>query len=70
MLHNEDPLSRKVRERAYLLADTGLHDSWRSIDNSLISEGWPNSRAVLRSEYVRRAIDRRCAMARRGATAH
>ena len=66
MLHNEDPRSRTVRERAYRLADSGLHDSWRSVDRTLIGEGWPNSRAVLGSEYVRRTIDRRCEIARHG----
>jgi hypothetical protein len=64
MLHKEDDRTRRVRERAYLLADSGLHDGWRSIERNLIAEGWPNTRAVLESEFLRRSIDNRCASAR------
>ena len=66
MLHKEDDRSRRVRERAYMLADSGLHDSWRSVERTLIAEGWPNSRSVLESEFMRRSLDSRCASAREG----
>ncbi len=65
MLYKEDERSRRIRERAYLLADSGLHYGWRSIERTLAGEGWPNCRAVLESEFVRRAIDSRCAAATR-----
>ena len=64
MLHKEDDRTRRVRERAYLLADSGLHDGWRSIERSLIAEGWPNTSSALESEFLRRSIDSRCASAR------
>lgn len=70
MLHTDDPRSRTIRERAYKLADAGLYDGWRSIERALIGEGWPNSRAVLSSEFVRRALDDRCAAARSAETSH
>jgi hypothetical protein len=64
MLPKDDIRSRRIRERAYLLADSGLHDGWRSIERTLMGEGWPNCRSVLESEFVRRSIDSRCAHAR------
>jgi len=70
MLHTDDHRSRTIRERAYKLADTGLYDGWRSIETALIGEGWPNSRSVLASEFVRRTLDDRCAAAKRIETAH
>lgn len=70
MLHRDDHRSRTIRERAYTLADTGLYDSWRTIEAALIGEGWPDSRNVLGSEFVRRSLDNRCAEARRIETSH
>lgn len=64
MLHWEDERCRRVRDRAYALADSGLHDGWRSVERTLVGEGWPNCRSVMESEYVRRSIDSRCAEAR------
>jgi hypothetical protein len=64
MLHKEDDSIRQIRERAYLLADSGIHDGWRSVESALIGEGWPNIRSVLESEFLRRSIDDRCASAR------
>ena len=64
MLRMEDRRSQRVRERAYRLAESGLHQSWRSVAETLIGEGWPDSQRVMASEYVRRSIDSRCAAAR------
>lgn len=65
MLHQDDDRSRRIRERAYFLADSGFHEGWRSVERTLVGEGWPNCRPVLEAEFVRRAIDDRCAAARR-----
>jgi len=65
MLYREDERCRRVRDRAYALAESGLHDGWRSIERTLVGEGWPNCRSVFESEFVRRSIDSRCAEARR-----
>lgn len=66
MLYKDDLYSRKLRDRAYKLADTGRFDGWRKIEHAMIGEGWLNIHAVLGAPYVRLALDDRCATARRG----
>lgn len=68
MLYHGDSYSQKLRERAYLLADTGKFNGWRYIEKALISEGWENSHVVLGSSFMRLALDERCATAREAQT--
>jgi hypothetical protein len=45
MLHKEDDSIRQIRERAYLLADSGIHDGWRSVESALIDDRCTSARA-------------------------
>lgn len=68
MLYKDDKYSRKLRERAYMLADSGQFDGWRYVEKALIGEGWENSHIVLGSSFMRMALDERCAAAREATT--
>lgn len=64
VLYKDNQFARQLRERAYRLAGTGHYDGWREIGSALISEGWPNSRMVMESAFLRLSLDERCAAAR------
>mgnify|MGYP003580253494 CR=1 FL=1 len=60
MLNNDNRYSRQLRDRAFKLADSGLFDGWRSIENAMVGEGWLNCHKVLESDYLRLSLDDHC----------
>ncbi len=60
----ENPGERAAREQAYRLADSGRFGGWRAVREAMIGAGWPNAGSALSEEYVRLAVDERCAAAK------
>ncbi|HEY9580211.1 MAG TPA: hypothetical protein VIR65_10160 [Rhizorhapis sp.] len=53
-----------VRERAFMLADSGRFDTAFEIERVLIAEGWPNAGRAMTGEIFRQAIHDRCTEAK------
>lgn len=64
ILAADDARARSIRERAYILADTGRFEGWRQVSLAMAGEGWTGSREVLDRDFMRMALNERCAAAR------
>lgn len=66
MNHLDNRGFQAIRDRAYILAETGRFDNANAVQQALVAEGWPNAAQALKSEFARKAIGERC----RAAQAH
>lgn len=58
---------RALRERAFVLAESGRFDTAHEVERALIGEGWPNAGKIMHREYMVQAVDEKCRTARESA---
>ena len=64
VMNADDRGMQAMRDRAYVLAETGRFENVHAVEQALIAEGWPNARIALDSSFARKAIGERCRAAR------
>lgn len=64
MLLRDKEKRRRLRLRERALADTGLHATWRDVENALTRDGGQGAHEALDAPLVRFMLNIRCALAR------
>jgi hypothetical protein len=54
---------RALRQRAYILAESGRYASVHAVEQALIGEGWANAGRQFQDGYLRKAVAERCTVA-------
>ncbi len=64
MITSDDRSLQALRQRAYVLAESGRFDNAHAVEAALIAEGWPHAAKALEGGHARQAIVERCQAAR------
>jgi hypothetical protein len=64
MIQSDDRSLQALRDRAYVLAETGRYENAHAVEQALIGEGWPNAARALEDGYARSAVSEKCLAAK------